>query len=89
MTTKRPEDERGDLTARLWLFLLKEGGRWIAGDIGEQTGDENVSQLLAGMKRNGMVRRYPIGPNRYAYGVTGDCRVPRQVSVQEIAEMLK
>jgi hypothetical protein len=80
----------GDQTAAIWLFLLKGGGRWTSGEIARGiAGDtDGVSQLLSAMAQSGQVRKHPVvgKERRFAYGVTGDCKVPRAVTVRAIAD---
>jgi hypothetical protein len=86
------QDKRGDLTARLWLFLLKQGGRWQAGDVSRSVLEPSVlvSRMLGEMSRTGNVRQYEVPgmARRFSYGVTGDCKVPRVVRVQDVADCL-
>lgn len=81
---------RGELTAKLWLFLLKAGGRWVASDVAKKTGENSadVGQMLPAMARADNVRQYPLEgkARRFTYGVTGTCKIPRCVNVQQVAE---
>jgi crossover junction endodeoxyribonuclease RusA len=81
---------RGEMGAKLWLFLLKSGGRWVASEVAARTGEdrEEVRQILPAMARSENVRKYAVEgkERRFAYGVTGACKVPRFVNVQQVAE---
>ena len=82
---------RGDLTASIWLFLLKSGGHWWSLEVAHAIGRDahTVSQLLSAMHREGKVRHYAQKTaRRFKYGVTGDCKTPRAVTVAQIAECL-
>jgi len=84
------DEQRGELTATVWLFLLKAGGRWASGDVTKGTGlnGVDVCWTLAAMVRNGTARKFdePGLRRRFRYGVTGACKVPRGVSLQQVAE---
>lgn len=79
----------GELTAKLFLFLLASGGRWRSLDVAEGVNQDSamVAQMLSHMARFGHVRKYPIQGmrRRFRYGVTGDCSMPRSVTVQQVA----
>ncbi len=82
---------RGELGGRIWLFLLKAGGRWVSRDAAKAMGETDktaVSWQLSAMARCGHVRKFevPGKPHRSLYGVTGDCKVPSTVTVSRIAE---
>ena len=83
-------DIRTGTTKAAWLFLLREGGRWTAVDIADELGDSNqeVMQMIAAMVSGGLVRRYEKQkPCAYlTYGVTAACKVPRGVTIAELAE---
>lgn len=84
------EPSRADVTARIWLFLLKEGGRWVASDVAARTGESKnmVAWQLAAMDRYGQARKYPVPgkKRRFTYGVTGGCGIPRSVKLQELTD---
>jgi hypothetical protein len=84
--------DRGRTTAKLWLFLLRAGGRWLSGDVAKATKMDPslVGWLLAAMTRCDNAKKFPVaGKNRrFSYGVTAECRIPRCVSMGEIAECL-
>jgi hypothetical protein len=81
---------RADVTARIWLFLLKSGGRWIAKDVATEINERQalVAWQLAAMDRYGQARKYPVPgmKRRFTYGVTGACKIPRSINVQDISD---
>jgi hypothetical protein len=81
---------RGEESGKLWLFLLKSGGRWLSGDVAKATRTEGTHAcwLLAAMARNSNVSRFPVAgkTRRFAYGVTAGCKVPRFVTLGQVAE---
>jgi hypothetical protein len=83
-------DAQVELTAKIWMFLLKAGGRWLSGDVaaGIREDSARVGWVLAAMVRNDNARRFEVQnmKRRFTYGVTGACKVPRLVSVQQVAE---
>lgn len=76
--------EEPGFTKAVWLFLLRHGGRWKVSELKDQDIGYNGRSLHADMRNlaeTGMIARFD-GP---AYGVTKDCRIPRGVTVGEIA----
>lgn len=78
------------ITASTWLFLLKEGGRWAASDVALKLGlsKREVSWRLHFMGKHGCVKSYDVPDSswRVLYGVTLDCKVPKEVTVQRVME---
>lgn len=81
-------NERTGIAQRIWLLMLKEGGRWSSVEIADKLGDHTlmVSQNVASMVDFGSVRRYEKATpaDRVRFGVTADCRIPRGVSISDI-----
>jgi predicted transcriptional regulator len=92
MPESKPVGEHTGASARIWLFLLKEGGRWDAGSIARAIFEDDMSvhQLTRSMAGAGMLKRFerqlPKGKNEYA--VTPDCKVPRDVTIAELQRCL-
>lgn len=84
------ERRNKELTGRLWLVMLKEGGRWKPKDLAAKVRADGVavSQSLLGMAETGYVRKFAAGPRFFVYAVTGECSAPRSVSVNDVAEAL-
>ncbi len=74
----------------IWLFLLKEGGRWSTREIAEAFGGkiDRVCSLTHAMAGRGFVKRHHKGEYRaqYEYAVDGTCEVPRKVKMSDILE---
>lgn len=83
----RPTGDSG----KLWLALLKEGGRKSAREAADLTShyDTTVAgSLLKSMEKCGSVRKFPVTPGsrNIKYGVTLQCRVPIGVTIGEILD---
>lgn len=83
-------ERRGELTGKLWLAMLKEGGRWKPKELAAHAREDGVqvSQALNAMIGSKYVRRFPVGPRFFVYSVTPDCRVPLSVTVKDVAAQL-
>lgn len=81
-------ERRGELSGKLWLAMLKEGGRWKPKELAQKVREDGVlvSQALNSMVTTGYARRFPRTERFFVYGVTPDCRVPMGVTVREVAE---
>lgn len=78
-----------DLTRNAWLALLRQGGWWAAGELGDHLGIDKGSverQLLAsglrGMVDSGAVSRRDATHPQFA--VLPGCTVPRGMTVGEV-----
>lgn len=76
-------------TARLWLAMLREGGRSTSGEVAGLCDLESAetSNILSSMVSHGTARKFapPAGKILGAkYGVTADCKVPIGVTISEI-----
>ncbi len=84
------DDARGEPTAKLWLFMLRTGGRWKSKELAKAAAVDGsqVCWLLSAMARNGTATKFevPGKASRFTYGVTGACKIPRCVSLQEVAD---
>jgi hypothetical protein len=71
--------------AKVWLFLLEEGGPWEAHAIREQTGvkPEVLQVVLNSMSTRGHARRLR-DKRPFMYEVDGSCIVPHGVTVEHL-----
>jgi hypothetical protein len=83
---------RGELTATMWLYLLKAGGRWTPEEVCTRVGlsISNASWLLSSMERSGHAKRWPKrgAVRRFVYGVDEECKIPQVVRVQQLRGLL-
>lgn len=81
-------NDRTGIAQRIWLLMLKEGGRWSAAEIADKLNDHTlmVSQNVASMVEFGSVCRYEktTAADRVRFGITPDCKIPRGVSISDI-----
>lgn len=77
-------------TKRIWLLLLKEGGRWSAAEIAQKIEDfgDDMSGTLANLVSRGYLRRIAKDESnsRVQFVVTPVCKVPRDVTLRELME---
>jgi hypothetical protein len=77
-------------TARIWLWLLKEGGRHAAVEVAngcELLDTAAAFTLLRSMTEYGSAMRWQVeGKRGSRYGVTPGCRVPQGVTVRELMD---
>jgi hypothetical protein len=83
------------LSARIYLFLLRTGGRWRYQEIMDATGNDSFHEVwkaLTEMARLGRVKKYTNGKRGRAahveFGVTEDCLIPRTVRIRDLRESL-
>lgn len=76
--------------ARIWLFLLREGGRWSAPEMVEGTGlkPSQLASALYAMYLRGFVRRHELragdpGFALYQYGVDRKCIAPPGIALED------
>lgn len=78
------------LAKRIWLLLLKEGGRWRTAEISEALSELPyvVTQALYPLERRESVKRYekPGKGQFVAWGITPGCKVPQGVSLADLLE---
>lgn len=77
--------------ARLWLFMLKEGGRWKSPELADQlqVPPAQVMHALNAMATRDYASRYLLpgsvpGRPRYQYGVGPKSLVPQGVTVEDL-----
>lgn len=80
---------RTGITGKLWLALLKEGGRLTAvetADLVKEADRANARVVLFGMAELGSVRKYdpPTGKHGTRFGVTRECKVPAGITIGDI-----
>lgn len=77
-------------SARVWLWMMKEGGRHAPPEIVKGCGlldPAAASTLLTGMVNSGAAVRYQTeGKRGSRYGVTPGCKVPHGVTVRELMD---
>lgn len=74
-------------TSKVWLALLKAGGRLSTSEVTKlvDVDPESVRALLHSLSTSGAAHKYDTSkPMRY--GVTLHCRVPMGVTIGEILE---
>lgn len=78
--------EKRQLTRPIWLFLLRERGRWTSAGLSEQLHleVEVTCPAMRQMWERGMVKRYPTKP--LTYEIDGTCRVPDNVTVFDLIQ---
>lgn len=85
--------DRRDLTRPIWLFLLREGGRWTSSEIGKSIGlnTTTVCSSLIQQAERGLVRRHV--PTEYGkqitYEVDDTCRIPEGLVLVEVTNALQ
>lgn len=80
MTAKR------EITKPIWLFLLRERGRWTSAGLAAQLhvdGDVIFASMRQMWDRR-MVKRHDTKP--LTYEVDGSCRVPDNVTVFDLIQ---
>lgn len=83
-----PAERFTGATSRVWLALLKAGGRLSPSEVAqlvEGVDPTSVKSLLFSLSTSGAAHKYDASrPMRY--GVTLHCRVPMGVTIGEILE---
>lgn len=83
------------LTKRIWMVLYSEGGRWTSAEIADRlrySGTSIYTTLREMVDRKLVVRidgDNVHGENVIQYAVTKACKVPRDVGLDEIEELLQ
>ena len=74
--------------ARIWLYLASAGGWHTCREVFASVNvvSTNRSKLLCNMADAGYIVQKPGEGKHSIYGVTGVCRVPRFVSVGQVAQ---
>ena len=79
-----------NMSAAMWLHMLKHGGRWTATELSRFTHDnrDRADTMLNAMARRGIVSSYISGKrkNGRAYGVHLGCRFPRGVTLEQVLQ---
>lgn len=79
------------MTKEMWLFLLKEGGRWCGSELHKAMNLERrrVAVLVGNMADTGQITRYEkTGPrSRVRFAVTPACKIPQGVTLAELMEV--
>lgn len=70
---------------RIWLVMLKQGGRWSNADVAAALGRDNTwtANLVHSMCTTGTLHRFGYGRGA-RYGVTHECRIPVGVTISEV-----
>jgi len=78
------------LNARVWLHMLREGGRWSAAELSRACGYADVQGVLSSMKKRGFAVSYEKSEaeRRTTWGINASCKVPRGVTVQDIIDAI-
>lgn len=81
--------EFSGISSKMWLAMLKEGGRWSAAEIAKFSKLDAISahQNLNSLCRTGALRKFDreaSAANRVQFGITAGCAIPRGVTVGEI-----
>ena len=73
------------LIGQVWLLMLREGGRWSATELADSLGLKrpNVLMTMHAMALRGYAVRHGEAGS-YSYGVTGSCKVPNGVTLEDI-----
>jgi predicted ArsR family transcriptional regulator len=77
-------------TRDVWLRMLADGGRSAtANEIAEEMSIRAmaVAQSLCRMAAGGMAKRYKMGRRNVVFGVTADCKVPKGITIAELAQV--
>lgn len=76
--------------ARVWLLLLREGGRWDVNGLADELGMRlpPLQSALNAMATRGYAKRIPAsnGRRRFVYSLEGPCRVPQGVTVDDLTQ---
>lgn len=79
-----------NMTAAMWLHMLKHGGRWTATELCRFTHDsrDRADTMLNAMAKRGIVSSYISGKrkNGRAYGVHLGCTLPRGLTLEQVLE---
>ena len=80
-------------TKRIWMLLYSEGGLWTAAEIADRLRIRGgIYMTLREMVDRRLVSRQdgqdPEGERLIRYSVTRKCKVPREVEIEEIEELL-
>jgi predicted transcriptional regulator len=85
--------QRREITKPLWLFLSREGGCWTTRELARSL-VLDVTQVCSALRQmfdRGMVKRHV--PTEYgktmAYEVDRHCRIPDNVTLDEVAPFFK
>jgi hypothetical protein len=76
-------------TARAWLHMLREGGRWTAAELCEavDTRDSDASVYLKAMVAANSCRRHDkteAKGSRVQFSVGPECTIPRGVTIGDV-----
>lgn len=87
MTGHTVKESRGSTACRAWMLLYAEGGLWSAEEVKERAPtDRYMASCLAQLEAGGFVVRVGrrVAGQRVRFKVTGACRIPRGVTLDEI-----
>lgn len=77
----------GGVTKRIWLHMLREGGRWDADEVADLVKGKRpaVVKGLNAMATCGSVKKFSkVAGKRVQFGVTPDCKIANGVTIAEI-----
>jgi hypothetical protein len=76
----------------VWLMMLAEGGRWTAAEVGARLEIDQTAaaSALRAMHEFGTLQKWDRSPtnDRVRFGVTNECKIPRGVTVQDVAGLM-
>ena len=81
--------KRNGLAKQIWLYIVKEGGRWTPEEIADQFGVPRQIAALAMhnmTSRTGALLRVKVR-GRAKFGVTQACTIPHGVRLNELLEV--
>lgn len=84
LTHARAFPGRTNIT-RIWLLMLREGGRWASGELAKTLGMKPpaVYMALNAMTTRGFAVRFE-SPDGFRYGVAAACGVPQGVKLEDL-----
>lgn len=81
---------RNGKSRKLWLMLLREGGRMSAAELarGLEVKPNEIKAVLASMAQNGTVTHYPrsVASRRVSYGITNANKVPLELTIDDLLQ---
>ena len=86
--------EAASFTKDVWFLLGREGGRWTLSEILSRM-DAKYSRrnscarsLISNMVQRGLIARYPGQDGAMTYGVTRTCKIPQNLTLAEIEQLI-
>lgn len=81
--------QKTGITKRIWLRMLAEGGYWTVPELAQALSvDKRIDGVLSQLAEKGFcqTRDRTDRPNGTKYGVTPTCKIPPEVTLEELKE---